>query len=404
LPATPPPQGGRPAEAEPAFLPQAWPILFLVGIFLVNFMSRVGLGPLLPAVEDDLAISHAQAGSLFLFTSVGYFLALFSSGLVSSRLGHRHTIILSGLAVGAALAALAMVESFAGLAAGMALVGAAGGFYLPSGIATLTGLVRQRHWGKALAMHELAPNLGLVSAPLVAELLLGPLSWQGVLASLGLASLAITLVYAGWGRGGRFFGQAPNPANLWQLLAEPSSWLIMLMFGLGIGGSLGVYTMLPLYLVEEQGLELASANLVVSASRVAGVAVAFLAGAFSDRAGPAKALAAVFGLTGLATIALGLAPRPWLWGALFLQPTLAVCFFPAGFAALSRLVDASLRNLAVSVVIPLGFVLGSGAVPTLIGWMGETVSFAAGIVAVGCLILGGVGLAAALGRRGAGRA
>jgi NNP family nitrate/nitrite transporter-like MFS transporter len=381
---------------------QAWPILFLVGIFLLNFMSRVGLGPLLPAVEADLTISHAQAGSLFLFTSVGYFSALFCSGLVSSRLGHRGTIVVSGLAVGGALGAVGLVESFAGLAAAMALVGAAGGFYLPSGIATLTGLVAQRHWGKALAVHELAPNLGLVLAPLAAEVLLGRLSWQGVMASLGAVSAALAVVYARWGRGGRFYGQAPNPANLWALMAEPASWLIMLMFGLGIGGSLGVYTMLPLYLVEEHGMALASANLLVSASRVAGVGMSFLAGAFTDRVGPARALAAVFGLTGLATVGLGLAQGPWLWAALFLQPTLAVCFFPAGFAALSRLVDASLRNLAVSVVIPLGFVLGSGAIPTLIGWLGETVSFAAGIVVVGLFILGGVGLAAGLGRRGKG--
>jgi len=38
--------------------------------------------------------------------------------------------------------------------------GISAGFYLPSGIAALTGLIRREDWGKAMAIHELAPNTG----------------------------------------------------------------------------------------------------------------------------------------------------------------------------------------------------------------------------------------------------
>jgi NNP family nitrate/nitrite transporter-like MFS transporter len=42
---------------------------------------------------------------------------------------------------------------------GLVVLGFAAGFYLPSAIATITSLVDKRHWGKAIAIHELAPNL-----------------------------------------------------------------------------------------------------------------------------------------------------------------------------------------------------------------------------------------------------
>lgn len=44
-------------------------------------------------------------------------------------------------------------------------LGLAAGLYLPSGVAALTSFVRPRDWGKAVAMHEIAPNGGMVLAP-----------------------------------------------------------------------------------------------------------------------------------------------------------------------------------------------------------------------------------------------
>jgi hypothetical protein len=52
---------------------------FLFLIFFLNMLSRLGLAPLLPAIAQELELSHAAAGSLFLFVSVGYGSGLFVS-------------------------------------------------------------------------------------------------------------------------------------------------------------------------------------------------------------------------------------------------------------------------------------------------------------------------------------
>ena len=100
-------------------------------------------------------------------------------------------------------------------------------------------------------------------------------------------------------------------------------------------------------------------------------------------------MAVVFLLTGLMTVLLGAVKGYWIVLIVFLQPMLAVCFFPAGLAALSCIGPPSSRNVAVSLSIPFGFLLGAGAIPTGIGIMGDSGSFALGFALVGGLILGG---------------
>ena len=68
---------------------------------------------------------------------------------------------------------------------------------------------------------------------------------------------------------------------------------------------------------------------------------------------------------------------------------MAVCFFPAGLAALSMVSSASERNLTVSLTIPMAFLLGGGAVPALIGIIAGVQSFGWGLALVGGLIMTG---------------
>ena len=97
---------------------------------------------------------------------------LLGSSFVSSRLGHRKTIILSTVALGVALLFIGLSRQLWMVRSGFFARGMAAGLHLPSGISTLTELVNPRHWGKAISIHELAPNSSFVAAPLLAEVLL----------------------------------------------------------------------------------------------------------------------------------------------------------------------------------------------------------------------------------------
>ena len=386
IPETPVPPGlpGTVNDYWPASL---GPLLFLAAIFLINFLSRIIFGPLLVEIERELHLGHKEAGSFFLFTTIGYSAALLGSGTLAARLTHRHLIVGSTLGLGIILFLLSRPQPLWLLTANLLLLGLCAGIYLPSGMATLTSIVKPRHWGKAIAVHEIAPNLGFVLAPFLAEAFLRWSSWRGLLMVLSGGSLLLGLAYTRYGRGGTFKGEAPTFQVISVLLRDPSFWIMIVMFGLGIGTSFGVYTMLPLYLISERGLDRTWANTLIALSRVAGLLIAFGAGWFVDRWGVKKSLTVFFGATGVLTILLGALHGPWLIVVVFLQPLVAVCFFPAGFTAIGRIGPPKLRNVAVGFTVPLGFLFGGGLIPTGIGWAGEQDSFSAGVIGVGLFTL-----------------
>jgi NNP family nitrate/nitrite transporter-like MFS transporter len=386
-----------PGHAHPRdFRSSLAPLLLLAGTFFLNFLARIVLAPFLMAVERDLQLSHGEAGSLFLFISCGYCISLLFSGFLSARLHHHRTIVVSAISLGLALFTVASSDSLTTMRAALIFVGLAAGSYLPSAMATITDLVVPKHWGKAVAIHELAPNLGFVVAPILAEVIPASWSWRGVLIMLGVGSLIMGTVFARFGAGGQFAGEIPNPQNLRRLAGSSSLWIMTALFSLSIGASMGLYTMIPLYLVVGRGWEQNWANTVVSASRIGAMLTAVLGGWSVDRLGRKTAMGCFLVATGSSTMWLGLAPDRWMLVAACLQPMLSVCFFPAGFATISQIVPARLRSVSISLVILVGIMIGAGLTPSVLGWLAERQVFYLGFVVLGALILTSAALLAGL--------
>jgi NNP family nitrate/nitrite transporter-like MFS transporter len=364
------------------------PLSFLTAIFYLNFVSRIILGPFLPVIEHELGLGHGEAGSLFLFIQIGYATGLLGSGVVSWRFTHRHTIVVSAVAVGISLAGLSLTSSMWAMRLCLVLVGTGAGLYLPAGVATITHLVKDAHWGKALAFHELAPNLAFITAPLLAEVFLASISWRGVLAALGGMAILLAGCFALSGHGGTRQGEAPRLQTVAGLLRDPAVWAMMLIFAAGVGSSLGLYSMMPLYLVTESGMTLRAANGLTSLSRVACLAVAFVSGWLTDRMGHRHALTVALTVTASLNLCLGLLSGPVLTPVfVFLQGAAAVMFFPAAFAAVSRLVPGQTRNLGVALTTAVGVFLGGGGVPALVGYLAEAASFSTAFTVVGALAI-----------------
>jgi MFS transporter, NNP family, nitrate/nitrite transporter len=362
----------------------------LTGIFFLNFLSRFIFSPLLVLLEKDLNISHAEAGALFFYITVGYFAGLAGSGFISSRVSHVSTIVISCLASGIALAATAYGRNLPALQIGLIILGVGTGLYLPSGISTLTSTLSPRHWGKAFSLHEIAPTFAFVAGPLIAQVLTARYSWR-----LVLLTIAFFIFFAGtamwkWAPRTSDRGEAPNPKVIAKILSMPTFWGMVTVFSLGIGMNVGLYAMLSLFLQTERDLPPETANFLLSLSRIAALGSPFLGGWASDRFGAKPSLFIIMIAAGTTTLLLGLSGGAWTVRLLFLQPILAVCFFPPAFAVLMHIVEPNLRNVIVSLVIPPAMLIGGGAVPTLIGYFGDIGHFDWGISMIGILVLSAV--------------
>ncbi len=364
------------------------PLLFLSGLLYLNFTGRVILAPLLPLVETDLGLGHGGAGSLFFFQSIGYALGLLGAGFAARYLSHHGTIVASAFTLGFALIAFSRALSLGWIHIGLVVLGLGAGLYLPSGIATIADLTAEAQWGRATAIHEFAPALGFITAPLVAEGLLRWLPWRDILANCGISLVVAGGLYARWGQGGRQRAAPPRLRTMLMLATNRALVSIAALFVLAVAAGYGLYAMLPLFLFAERGMDRASANAVVGLSRVLAPPMVLAAGWLTDRLGHRRALVGFQWLTGGLTVLLALTTGPLTTVCVVtLQASASVCFFAAYYPLVSQLVAPPDRHLAISVVSIAGMLLGGGITPLLIGHLAETWSFGVAILLVGALTL-----------------
>jgi len=362
-------------------------ILLIIMVLITNILSRSILSPLLIRVETSFDISHGPAAQLFLYISVGYSIAMLLSGFVSSKLTHRGSILLCSIVMSIGLAVMAAAPSIEVMRVGVFIMGAGSGLYPPSGIATITALIHKRDWQKALSLHEIGPHFGMVLAPLYANFMLTNSTWRGTLAVLSGIVLIVGLLFFLLIKAGNFKGEAPTFKALLPLFQEPNFWILMLFFGLGLASIQGIYLLVPTFLVSEAGFSLQAANRIFGISRFLPIVGLLTAGLVMDRIGVRRAVMVTVCGAGLAILLMGILKGPFLVIAVFLQPAIGALFFPAGLAALATVGPARSRNVSVSMVLPVSALIGTGLIPAFLGYMGDIVSFTAGFLITGGIMM-----------------
>lgn len=374
-------------------------VLFITVLFLLNFIGRIIFGPLMPIIRQELGLTHAQAGSIFLMVGVGNACGLLFNGIISKRLGHRRTVAVSSLLVGLGSVLVSTCTDFTSMRLLVFLLGFASGTYLPSGVASITVLTRKNDWGKALAVHELAPNIAFVAAPLLVEAVILIGEWRDAFLWLGMVQLLAGLFFFRFGKGADFPGIPLSLHSAVPILKKPVFWLFALFFSLAQGAAIGPYSMLTLYLVSDHGMDRVAANQLLATARVAGIFLPFLAGWISDRMGGRGTVGLYLIVVGLATLALGLTSGTALRAAVLVQPALSVLFFPPAFALLAAAFQTEERSLAVSLLMPVSASIGLGVTPTVLGWLGDHGMFGLGFAGQGVLLLSALLLLPFLPRR-----
>ncbi len=375
-------------SSAPPFSSAIKGILFLSGLFFLNFVSRVIFSPLLPVIEQEMGIDHTQSGSLFLFLSVGYFLSILSSGFVSSRINHKRSIVLSCFLLGGVLILLGQSSTLFGLQLCLFGIGISAGIYFPSALATISFQVPPAYLARGIALHELAPNAAFVTAPLLCDFFLLHFSWRAGIAFLGVLLIIGASIYGLGSQGCREKGRAPDLKALVSFFKMPAFWNMMFLFSLAIGATHGIYSMAALFLINDHGMDQEGANRLLAISRLSSVFMPIAGGWFADKFGQQRTMGLVLLLTGFCTAMMGVVENgPWLIYFVVAQPLFAVCFFSAGFAVLSKLGSHEFGNLAVTLCLPFSFLLGAGVVPTLIGWIGDRMSIGTGFAAMGVLMV-----------------
>lgn len=359
--------------------------LFLYwGLWYLIFSSRVILAPLLPLIEEALGINHAMAGSFFLSFYIGFTISLFGSGLVALSLGYKRTIFLSLLIMVISYAVLKFAATYYVFIAVSAVLGFSAGFYLPCAIPLITASFDKKHWGKAISFHETAAGFSIFSIPFLVVFAMRVVSWPAVFLILSAWSLVMAgLLIA--------FSPDPRPkrekkAGLSVVMGRKEFWIMTSLWISCSAAAMGVYSILPLFLVTERGIDMDTANTIFGFSRIGGLMAMIMVGFILDRFNVRKIMLTILLTTGITTIGIAVIQIHWLlFVMLFAQATFSVVFFPVGLMAIARLTSLSERSVFTGALMGISSTIGSGFFPVALGAIADRWNFQAGILLTGAL-------------------
>jgi NNP family nitrate/nitrite transporter-like MFS transporter len=373
------------------------PLLLFWGLWYLNFSTRTVLSPLLPIIEDEFTITHALAGSIFTFLSIGFTITLLLTALLAARIGYKKCIALGFLISAVSLFSLKCVATFSSLALAAFFIGLGAGFYIPSAIPLLTEVFAPKNWGKVIALHDTGATFSILSIPVLTAIAMRFFDWRTLFVILGTSCLVLLVFF--W-----LLSPDPHPQRERQIqfthvLRRRDLWIIAVPWLFATANSLGLYNLIPLFLVKEKGIDLGIANSIFGLSRIGGLFASVLIGFLVDRFGAKRIIFAVLLTTALSTVGIAVSPIfPLLIAMLTIQATVSAGFFPAAFVAISKLTNLNERGIFTGITTAFGVVFGLGVTPAILGAAADVWGFQPGILVLGVLTLFSCGLIRSLGK------
>lgn len=375
-------------EEQPQIFRKIIPSLILIMIVVMfSSLGRTILSPLLPQVEQAFQLSHGPSSRLFLYMSIGFSGSILFSGYFSALLSHRGTILFSSLLLSAALLLTAFAPQLVWIKVGVILIGMGSGLYPASGLTVLNSIVVREDRQKAISVHEVGPHLAMLLAPLMANFFILFANWRAAYAVLSFLTILAGIFFFVRIRSGFSRGNTPSFKKLFLLLKNPSFLLIMLFFTLGISSLQGIYSVVPVFLVSEGVLSQSSTNFLFSMSRIIPIMALLFSGSLQDRIGSKRSLQYSLLGSGLLILLMGLLKGTPLLFAVFLQPALGAVLLTAALGAASEIGPPEHINLTFSMLLPTAALVGTGIVPSFIGFMGDKASFSLAFFLFGILML-----------------
>jgi MFS transporter, CP family, cyanate transporter len=288
----------------------------LAALFLVGLALRpqlVGVGPLLPLIQDDLAVSYAVAGLLGAIPVLCMGVFAPPAALLAGRFGARNAIalcitLIAAFGLGRALVpeAWGVILLTFGVGAGIGLAGA-----------LLPVAVKERFPDRpafATGVYATAIQLGsAISAAIAVPVAHATIGWRGSLIAFSAFTAVLIVAWLAFTRGpaARQGGTLTMPVPAWR---SSTAWLLAAVFSLLSIAYYGLNSWLPAAYIEGGWSEQAAGGLVAVINAAALPASLILPFA-ADRIGSRRAyltLAAV-GLTG-GVVGAQLAPDlGWVW-------------------------------------------------------------------------------------------
>ena len=267
-------------------------------MYLITYVDRVNIGTAASAIRSELALSNTQLGLVFSAFAYPYLLFQVSGGWVGDRFGPRATLFACGLIWATATILTGLAGSLTTLFLVRVLLGVGEGATFPVATRAMQYWVPAGRRGFAQGITHAFARFGNAVTPPIVAWLIALVTWRGSFVVLGSTSLVWVVLWVWYFRD----NPADHPRITQEELARlatgatpvaarpevPWASLTRRMLPVTVvyfcyGWTLWVYlNWLPLFFLNEYGLNLSRSALFSSAVFFGGVVGDLLGGTISD--------------------------------------------------------------------------------------------------------------------------
>lgn len=326
--------------------------------------ARTLLYSIMPAVSTELGLDAARVGLIAGTLSAGYVVGIMISTLVP--LGRRATV--SGGFLLSLLASLgfALVSSLLPLLILSFISGMGLGFYLPRGASVIADVCPPENRARAMALHEVAANVGMMLASLFAGWCLRFMPWRAVMTLGCTVGLVAALAFWFWVPDSA--GQTGETAAREPLRLDGRTPALALIGGTSFMTLVGFVAMLPTMVHVGFAVDPAASAGFVGWIRLWSMPGALVGGWLADRLGRTQSLTLSYAISLVSMLALSFVPYGILFGCLVvLAVAMASSCSTIYYTLLGDTYRAGQRERILSIVSPTASLMGGVMTPMLLG-------------------------------------
>jgi FSR family fosmidomycin resistance protein-like MFS transporter len=293
-------------------------VLALIGSgHAVSHFYALALPPLFPLLREELDVGYAALGLLVTLFNVTTGAAQIPAGFLVDRFGARRLLLLGLAIMGAAMTAVGFAPSYGLMLVLVAVAGIGNSVFHPADYAILNASVDHAWLGRAFGMHTFTGNIGFMLAPAGMIALTALLGWRGAIGVAGLLAFAVLGAMLVWGHLLRDEARKPDAGSCKAATRTSARSLlltapILLLFGFYLLNAMftsGVQSFAVTALNGLHGIDLAFANVILTAFLIAASAGVLLGGMVADHTDRyVMVTVGAFGTVALLMLAVALLP------------------------------------------------------------------------------------------------
>jgi FSR family fosmidomycin resistance protein-like MFS transporter len=295
-------------------------VLALIGSgHAVSHFYLLALPPLFPLLRDQLDVGYAALGLLVTLFNVATGAAQVPAGFLVDRFGARRLLLLGLAIMGAAMTTLGFAPSYGLMLVLVAVAGIGNSVFHPADYAILSASVDRAWLGRAFGIHTFTGNIGFMLAPGGMIALTALLGWRGALSVAGLLAFAVLGAMLACGhllrddvtRADAGQRRAAAPTSARSLLLTAPILLLFSFYVLNAMFTSGVQSFSVTALNGLHGIDLAFANIILTAFLIAASAGVLLGGMVADHTDRYVVVTVgAFGTVAVLMLAVALLPLP----------------------------------------------------------------------------------------------